>query len=126
MRSSIKGVTPEWYTLEVEQGVADPVMFYIQPLGGMDWTAVLMESFNPATSSIGGAGIIKAFQLGVKNWRNIEDANKPGEQLRFSRKAMDALHPGWIMEVGKHILQISQMEEDQIKNSDSLLSSPKT
>ena len=121
MRSSIKGIAPEWYTLSDDDGEAEPVQFYLKPLDGMAWTAVLMESYNTETGEVGPNGIAKAFTMGVKNWRNIEDGNKPGEQLKFSRQAMASMHPGWIMEVGQRVLEISKFDEDSAKNSDSPL-----
>lgn len=126
MKSSIKGVAPEWYTLSSEEGEDNPVQFYIQPLNGEGWFDVMMESYDPETGEIGPKGIKKAFQVGVKGWRNIEDGNNPDELLRFSRPAMASLHAGWIMEVGKHVLTISRMSQDASKNSDSSSSSPDT
>jgi hypothetical protein len=122
VRSSIKGIAPEWYTLSADEGETEPVQFYLKPIDGMAWTAVLMESYNAETGEIGANGISKAFTLGVKGWRNIEDGNKPGEPLKFSRQAMTSMHPGWIMEVGQRVLEISKIDEATAKNSDSPLS----
>lgn len=126
MRSSIKGVSPEWYTLESEVGADDPVQFYLQPLNGVAWTHVLMGSYNAETEEVDGSGITKAFRLGCKGWRNIEDGDHPGEQLPFSLKAIGSLYPAWIMEVGQEIMRISRLSEGDEKNSDSPSSSPET
>lgn len=124
MRTSVKGIAAEWYTLSGEEGEIEPVQFYIKPLDGMAWTSVLMESYSPETGEIGGEGLNKAFMLGVKGWRGIEDADNPGKPLRFSRQAMLSMRPAWILEVGQHILAISEISSEQAKNSDSPSSSP--
>jgi len=116
MRQSIKGVSPEWWTLPGDDD-DDPVQFYLVPLDGLAWTAVLMDSYNPDTGEIGGTGIIRAFRTGVKNWRNIEDADNPGKPLKFSKQAMPKLNPGWIFEVGHRVLEISQINAEEAKNS---------
>ena len=126
MKSSIKGVSPEWYTLDSESGETEPAQFYLKPLDGMSWTSVLMGSYNPETGEVDGSGIIKAFRLGVKNWRNIEDGDNPGQPLKFSSQAMASLHPAWIMEVGQRVMAISRLTQADEKNSDSPSSSPAT
>lgn len=118
MRSSLKGIAPEWYTLGIDEGEDDPVRFYLKPLDGMAWTTVLMGSYDPSTGAVDTAGIVKAFKLGVKDWENIEDADKPGKPLKFSALAMGKLQPGWIMEVGAHVMKISRIGESDSKNSD--------
>lgn len=124
MKTSIKGLSPEWHTLSSEEGESDPVQFYLQPLDGMQWTAVLMEAFDPESGEIGPSGIIKAFKLGCKGWKNIEDGNHPGQELKFSSRVMGSLQPGWIMEVGQRVLEISNIGQATAKNSDSPSSSP--
>jgi len=116
MRSSIKGVSPEWYTLAIDEGEDDPVQFYLKPLDGVAWTAVLMESYSTATGEVGGAGVIKAFKLGVKNWRGIEDADNPGNELRYAAQAFGKIQPGWIMEVGNRVMEISRLTAGESKN----------
>lgn len=124
MKTSIKGLSPEWYTLTGEKGEDDPVQFYLQPLDGMQWTSVLMDSYDPETGEIGPTGIVRAFKLGCKGWRNIEDSAHPGQQLKFSQRVMGSLHPAWIMEVGQRVLEISNIDPATAKNSDSPSSSP--
>ena len=119
MRSSIKGIAPEWWPLPADEGEEDPVRFYLKPLDGLAWTSVLMESYDAETGVVGGAGVIKAFKLGVKDWENIEDGDKPGQLLKFSLPAMGKLNPGWIMDVGNRILEISRIRAEESKNSDS-------
>lgn len=128
MRSNIKGVSPEWYTLSVDEGEPDPVQFYIKPLSSFDWMDVMAMSTAQADDmfAVGMAGIKLGFRLGVKAWRNIEDVDKPGEQLKFSRAAMETLPVGWLMEVGQRVLELSRVSQDREKNSDSLSSSPAT
>ena len=126
MRSSVKGVAPEWYTLTVEREQPDPVSFKIHPLDSFGWFDVLAESYDPVSGEIGGAGIKQAFKTAVRGWKNIEDADNPGEQLKYSKAAMGALPVGWIMEVGQYILAISQVSGATSKNSDSLSLSPET
>ena len=126
MRSSIKGVAPEWYTLLSEEGEDDPVQFYLKPLDGIAWTSVLMESYSTETGEVGGAGVIKAFKLGVKNWKNIEDGDNPGTELKFAAQVIGRIQPGWIMEVGNRVMEISRLAAGTAKNSDSPSLSPKT
>ena len=116
MRSSIKGVSPEWYTLAMDEGEDDPVQFYLKPLDGIDWAFVMMESYSTETGEIGGAGAIKAFKLGVKNWKNIEDADNQGNELRYSAQAFGKILPGWIMEVGNRVMEISRLTAGEAKN----------
>jgi len=131
MRSSLKGVVPEWYTLQQEEGQAEPVQFYIQPLDGISSTQVTILGLAPRKTVAQGAKIgfevIKtAFELGVKGWRNIEDADNPGQPLEFSPQAIRKLHRQWIIEVGGHVLETSEIGEERAKNSDSPSSSPAT
>lgn len=132
MKSSIKGIAPEWYTIEGEEDEAEPVQFYLKPLDGFGSMEVSMLSM---TSTMGGmidgvrasSEVLKtAFRLGVRDWRNIEDADNPGQPLKFSAAAMASLRPGWIMEAGARVLEISNLGAVREKNSDSPSSSPAT
>lgn len=132
MRSSIKGIIPEWYTLEGEEGKPDPVQFELKSLDGfesMEIATLSLMAQNPGASmtDVGqiSSNIVKrAFQLGVKSWRNIEDKNNPGKMLPFSMGSMASIWPHWIMEVGARVLAISEISEAAAKNSDSPSSSP--
>ena len=126
MRSNIPGIAPEWYTLGIDKDEADPVQFYIKPLDGFGWMHVMSKSYNPETGIIGSDGIEAAFRKAVKNWRNIEDAENPGEMLDFSAQVMGTLPVGWIMEVGNRVLSISKVKAGESKNSASPSSSQKT
>ena len=125
MRSSIRGINPEWYRLEGDKDEPEPVEFYLKPLNGFGRSEVSMLSLS-SRSGVRNAAVVAssdvinlAFQLGVKNWRNIEDGDKPGEQLQFSRTAMDSMREGWIIEVGARVLEISEVGVKESKNSDS-------
>ena len=125
MRTNIKGVAPEWYELESERDKPDPVGFYLSPLDGFGRSDISMLSLSSRSGArnapaLASSAVIKlAFQLGVKGWQNIEDADNPGEKLPFSSTAMASIHHQWILEVGARVLQISDMGAEESKNSDS-------
>lgn len=125
MRSSIKGIAPEWYRLAGDKDEPEPAEFHLKPLNGFGRTEVSVLSLSSrsgarnAAAEAGSDVINLAFQLGVKNWRNIEDGDKPGEPLPFSRTAMDSMREEWIIEVGARVLEISDMGVKESKNSDS-------
>lgn len=126
MQTSLRGVLPEWHTLSSDEGSEEPVQFEIKPLDGMKWVDVLGGSYDPDTGVIDRTGIKNAFRLGVTNWRNIEDGDNPGQPLPFSRANMAKLPPGWILEMGNRVIDVSQIRGDQAKNSDSPSLSPET
>ena len=116
MRSSIKGIAPEWYELSNQEGESDPVKFLIRPLNGMEGAEILLNSYDARTGSINQGGIIAAFKLWVQDWKNI---STPGHGLLdYSEHAMLALRTSWILDVGARILEISELSEDGSKNSD--------
>ena len=116
MRSSIRGISPEWYELSNQEGETDPVQFLIRPLDGMEGADIVLNSYDARTGSINQGGIIAAFKLCVQDWKNI---SSPGAGLLdYSEHAMLSLRTPWILEVGARILEISELSEDGSKNSD--------
>lgn len=132
MKSCLKGVAPEWYTLEDDQGADEPAQFYIEPLNGFGATDISMMRIaaqqadkSPAEAAVLGSELLRrAFQLGVRNWRNIADPDQPDQPLAFSKKAMERMRAAWIIEVGARVLAVSHLSPAEEKNSDSPSSSP--
>ncbi len=131
MRSSIKGVLPEWYTLIIDKDEPEPVQFHLKPLDQFDSAGIKMQSLSARSSASNletiGSEIVKtAFRRGVIDWRNIEDGDNPGQALEFSQAAMGKIPSDWIIEAGARVLEISALTEDESKNSDLPSPSPKT
>lgn len=122
MKQAIKGLNPEWYELEDEKGEPDATAFYMAPLDGFGRAEISMLTLSAragdagAAAAAGAAVMNAAFKLGVKNWKNIENPDDPGNALPFSRKNMVFMQPEWIIEVGARVLEISEMGPDEVKN----------
>lgn len=125
MKTNIKGIAPEWYTLEEDQDDPEPVQFYIRPLDGFAAMEVAMLSLSGratsrAEAARAGSEVLKtAFRLGVKDWRNIGDADNPDRPLAYSAAAMSSFPPGWIMEVGARVMELSELRSAEKKISGS-------
>lgn len=127
MKTSVKGVEPEWYDLTDDGGDGRPAGFFIRPLNGMAMAEIVgdyLKIGRDGQQTIGARGITEAFRMGVTNWRNIEDADQPGSDLLFSRDNMGRLDWAVIMEVGAKVLELSQLREPDRKNLSSPSSSP--
>lgn len=121
MKQSSKTITPHWWTLPSDEDEETPVQFHIRPLDGFAATDVAMMTLsaratNTVASRSGNEVIKYAFRHGVIGWKNIEDADNPGQPLTFSQAAMSKLEPAWIMETGAHVLEISSLGAGDSKN----------
>ncbi len=131
MRASLKGVLPEWFTPEIYKDESEPVAFHLTPLDGFGRANIKMQSMAARNAGLdlelAGVKIIEtAFRLGVTGWRHVEDIDKPGKDLAFSKSAMGKIHEDLIIEVAARVLQISELTEDEVKNSGSPSSSAKS
>lgn len=126
MKTSVKGVEPEWFDLPEPGGDGPVAGFLIKPLNGMQMAEIVGDYLKERNGqkTIGAGGITQAFRWGVKGWRNIEDGEHAGEDLLFTRENMQKIPWTAIMNVGARILELSQLGDSDRKNSSSPSSSP--
>lgn len=116
-----------WLTLEsTDPDDSNPPAFLLQPLTQVQ----TMEVVADGTITEGGrfipshAGRVKLLGWGVKNWRNVENAN--GVPAEFKPGSWQQLPWNTQIELADQIMARSALPEDERKNSPSQSSSPAT
>lgn len=109
--SLVKAKTAKsWYTLQGQEQEADPAKFEVRPLTPDQYTEVVSHV---AQDNLGKA-LNKAFALGVTNWSGVTD--EEGKPKPCKHKFFSDIPSFVKQEVGGHVVSISELEEEEIKN----------
>jgi len=121
-------IAPYWYVLEsqyendLESGERKPredaAQFLVQGLNGFQMSDVQSEGFVDTAGNMRftRAGILKALNYGLNDWRNINHDGQPAKFQKNMAKNMELLDIGTMNEIVGAILTASDLTEEEEKN----------
>lgn len=112
--SALKKIAPSWYTPEAERGSNNPTRFKLRPL-----TPPEMESvFEQVGDGFGvpPKNYSTVLKLGITDWETFDDEN--GKALKCSPVNHQRIPAAIRFELAVEILGMSQMDEEELGNSE--------
>lgn len=102
-------LTPVWYKPFED----DDAEYKVAPLSNSVYMDVLSSLTNNGMS-ISGAGLLMAFQAGVKDWKKVFDDD--GKESKLTRANIENLERRHFVNVANHVIDMSHLGLEEAKN----------
>ena len=113
----ISNITPFDYTPTGDRESADPTVFKLLPLNGMQYMEVMNELTRDAngTMKLSSRGLQQALKYGLIDWKNLCDEN--GKNVKFNAFNINKIPPFILTELAGEIIDRSEVGDAVRKNS---------
>lgn len=105
---------PEWFTPADQKKEAEPAQYRVRPVNQVQLTEVV-PGVNWISGKIEGWAVQRLLQYGLMDWRGIKQED--GQDLEYERSNLRLIPYHHQTEAASHILFISTLSEEEIKNS---------